>query len=201
MSRRGIHSKEELGKLIIASAIKLVEKGGLTAISSRKIAKEVNYTHGTVHKFYDNFNDVILQVNANTLDQIYTALYKAVSREKIDSKDINALANTYIEYGLNNRNRWEALYNFTYSRDKSEDLPDWYQERIEKIFTLVESRLLMHCKSSKDVKPYAQILWSSLHGIAILALSGKLDTVKVKSVKKMTENFTRVFTSGLKNLD
>lgn len=201
MSRRGIHSKEELGKLIIASAIKLVEKGGLTAISSRKIAKEVNYTHGTVHKFYDNFNDVILQVNANTLDQIYTALYKAVSREKIDSKDINALANTYIEYGLNNRNRWEALYNFTYSRDKSEDLPDWYQERIEKIFTLVESRLLMHCKSSKDVKPYAQILWSSLHGIAILALSGKLDTVKVKSVKKMTENFTRVFTNGLKNLD
>ena len=136
MSRRGIHSKEELGKLIIASAIKLVEKGGLTAISSRKIAKEVNYTHGTVHKFYDNFNDVILQVNANTLDQIYTALYKAVSREKIDSKDINALANTYIEYGLNNRNRWEALYNFTYSRDKSEDLPHWYQHHIEKIFTL-----------------------------------------------------------------
>jgi AcrR family transcriptional regulator len=201
MPRRGIHSKEELGKLIIETAIRLAESSGLESLSARKIAKEINYTHGTVHQFYDNFNDVILKVNADTLDQIYTALYKAVSREKVEAKDIYALASTYIDYGLNNRNRWKALYEFNYPREKEEELPDWYQERVEKIFTLVESRLVMYCDSPKNVKLYSQILWSSLHGIAMLALTGKLDTIKIKSVKKMTESFIKVFVEGLKTAE
>lgn len=199
MPRRGLHTKSEFENLVISTATNLIEEGGLANITTRRIAKEIGYTHGTVHQFYANFQDVILKVNATTLDQIYSALYKAVSKESIESKDIYALANAYVDYGLSNRNRWEALYAFSYSREKEEDLPDWYQERVEKIFTLLESRLLMYCSSPKDVKLYSQIIWSSLHGIALLALTGKLDTVKAKSVRKMTESFIKVFVSGLQS--
>lgn len=198
MPRRGLHSKQQLEELIIAAATELIEAEGLDAASTRRIAVKIGYTHGTVHSHYENFGDLILKINAETLNQLYKSLDKVSSKSKSDEKAIYAIAHAYVDYGLKNNNRWKALYEFNYPREDGEDLPEWYDKHVKKNFALVESRISHFCSSPAQARISAQVLWSSLHGIAILALTGKLDTVKAKSTKKLVDYFVEIYLNGLK---
>ncbi len=198
MPRRGLHSREELEELIIAAATQLIEAEGLEAASTRRIAAKIGYTHGTVHSHYENFADLILKINSDTLNQLYENLDKASSKSKSHEKAIYAIAHAYVDYGLKNNNRWKALYEFNYPREDGGDLPQWYDEQVKKIFALVESRISHFCSSPAKARISAQVLWSSLHGIAILALTGKLNTVKAKSAKTLVDHFIEIFLIGLK---
>lgn len=200
MPRRGLHSKQELEELIIAAATELIEAEGLDSASTRRIAAKIGYTHGTVHSHYENFADLVLKINADTLNQLYGCLDKASSKSKSHEKAIYAIAHAYVDYGLKNNNRWKALYEFHYPRENGEDLPQWYEEYVKKNFALVESRISHFCSSPAQAKISAQVLWSSLHGIAILALTGKLNNVKAKSTKNLVDHFIEIFLIGLKKL-
>ncbi len=200
MPRRGEHNKEELEQLIINATTNLIEQGGLEAVSTRKIAAKIGYTHGTVHQMYKNFGDLILKINAITLDQIYERLEKVSLKASSHEKALYAIAHTYVDYGLASNQRWKALYEFHYPKAEGESLPLWYEERIQKNFALVESHIAHFCSKPAQVRIYSQVLWSSLHGIAILALTGKLDTVKAKSVKALVDSFIELFIAGLKKV-
>lgn len=194
MARRSDHSKAELEKIIFEAANKLVDKDGLAGLSARKLATAIGYTPGTIYSFYENLNDLILQINGKTLEQIYSKLEKASSNTKSVNKSIKAIAESYLDYAQKNNKRWRCLYEF--SHPEKTKLPDWYQERINKIFDLLDSRLESHCKNSKN-DLQAKVLWSGLHGIAMLSLSGKLDSVKVKSTEELMNSFIDIFLKGL----
>ncbi len=200
MPRRGEHTKEELETLVINAATELLEEGGLEAISTRKIAAKIGYTHGTVHSFYKNFGDLILKINAITLERIYDKLEKVSMTSKSHEKALKGIAHAYVEYGLENNNRWQALYEFHYPKVTGENLPSWYEESIHRNFALVELHVSHFCAKPAQVRIYSQVLWSSLHGIAILSLSGKLDSVKAKSVKTLIDSFVELFIAGLKKV-
>lgn len=196
MARRSDHSKEELQKLIFDTANKLVEQEGLTGMSARKITSEIGYTPGTIYSFYENLNELTLHVNGKTLDLIYTKLEKSISKTKSTNSAIKAIAETYLSYAQKNINRFRALYEFNYTESNNQSLPDWYQEKVERNFALIDAVLNKnHCGNNEQAK----VLWAGLHGIAILSLTGKLDTVKVKSSKKLVENFLSIYLKGIKN--
>lgn len=195
MARRSDHNKEELEQMIFNAALELIETEGLIGLSARKIAAKISYTPGTIYSFYENLDELIFKINAETLEQIYEALEHCSNKSKSDTKTIRDLAKCYLTYAIDNHNRWKVLYEYAHPTGK---LPEWYQSKIDKIFSLLESKINEVCKNSKQSKTHAQILWASLHGIAILALSGRLDTVKNKSALNLVDEFCTIFLAGIK---
>ncbi|MDD9898260.1 MAG: TetR/AcrR family transcriptional regulator [Candidatus Melainabacteria bacterium] len=195
MARRSDHSKEELEKLIFDTANKLVEQDGLDAMSARKVTTAIGYSPGTIYSFYDNLDELTLAVNGKTLDLIYNKLEKAISKAKSSKQAIKAIAEAYLNYAQKNINRFRALYEFNYSQESGQSLPNWYQDKVTRIFELIDAVLNRnHCGNNEQAK----VLWAGIHGIAILSLSGKLDSVKVKSSKKLLENYLDIYLRGIK---
>lgn len=197
MARRSDHSKEELEQLILDTAIKLVEKNGLEGLSARKLATKIKYTPGTIYSFYENLNELILRVNADTLDQIYAKLGRTSTRTCAGKEALVTIAKSYISYALDNHNRWKTLYEFSYPRAKGQGLPDWYEMRIAKNFSLIETQFHALGLKGEQCRLQAKIFWSAIHGITMLAMSGKMDTVKVSSVNALVEEFCRTYIKGL----
>ena len=192
MARRSDHSKAQLEEIIFLAANKLIEENSLEGLSARKLATDIGYTAGTIYSFYENINELILKVNGKTLDLIYKKIEKASSSSKDKNKAIKAIAEAYLDYAKKHMNRFRALYEFNYG----EDLPDWYQAKVKMIFDLIEGRLTVNqCSETSEIS--AKVLWSGLHGIAILSLSGKLNNVKLKSSKQLLDSFVDIFLRGL----
>lgn len=74
MARRSDHSREEIRAMALAAAQQIVTEQGFAALNARKIASAIGYTVGTLYLVFKNLDDLFLQLNARTLDDLHAAL-------------------------------------------------------------------------------------------------------------------------------
>ena len=139
MARRNDHAKKEIREMVVSTGLNLIRNSGFSSFSTRQIAKEIGYTVGTLYNVFDNYDDIILNINAATLDDMGKFIEEGLNPKLKNAKAIKQLANLYIDFAYKNRNCWGAL--FEYNIPPELDLPEWYSKKIEKLFSIVESLL------------------------------------------------------------
>jgi len=81
-------------------------------------------------------------------------------------------------------------------------MPEWFQEKVARMFALVETGLepLAKHHSPQEISLAARALWGGVHGICILAITDKLVGAGVDSVQDLTQslmsNYLRGFMSS-----
>ncbi len=196
MARRNDHSREELKKIAVLAGKNLILNEGLGGFSARKVAKEIGYTIGTIYNIFGSHENFILHINATTLDDMYHYLSKHRKNNQQPVDIIKNLAAAYLNYARKNYNLWSALFEFNLPQDIP--LPDWYAHKIKLLFTMVEESMLpLFDGNSKKSEHAAKVLWSSIHGICQLGLTGKLDTVGAAPVKVLTDSLIDNYILGV----
>ncbi|MBI1275552.1 TetR family transcriptional regulator [bacterium] len=193
MARRSDHTREELRELALSSARAIVDEGGLGALTVRSITSRMGYTVGTLYQMFKSLDDVVLHINAVTLEELLEKLRLAE-----DGKHpIARMAHSYMDYSRAHLRRWSLL--FEHRLPEGAALPDWYQEKIDAIFTLLEQAVMKELGTTRaTARKAAQVLWAGLHGICTLSLSGKLDVAGPASAGKLADMFVGSFLTGLK---
>ena len=74
MARRSEHSLEELKALVLDAAETIVIDEGFSELKVRKIAMEIGYTVGSIYMVFANMADLIMHINARTLDALAAQL-------------------------------------------------------------------------------------------------------------------------------
>ncbi len=80
MGRRSDHSRDNLRAMILEAARAILAADGLRGLTARRIAKAIGYSPGTLYNFFTNIDELILHVNAQTLDVVYDRLSAASGR-------------------------------------------------------------------------------------------------------------------------
>lgn len=198
MARRSDHSREEIREMALAAAEKIVSKQGHAGLSARKVAGAIGYTVGTLYLVFDNLDDLILQVNGRTLDRLHDQMVKDQTRYRDPRKRLLQLGHTYIRFADEDPHRWEMI--FERRSKQGQKMPEWFQEKVARMFSLVETGLepLAKRHSRQEIAQAARALWSGVHGICILAITRKLDLAGVDSVQNLAQslmsNYLRGFT-------
>ena len=74
MARRSDHSREELREMALSAAEQIVVEQGYEGLSARKVASAIGYTVGTLYLVFENIDDLILNINARTLDRLHAKM-------------------------------------------------------------------------------------------------------------------------------
>jgi hypothetical protein len=106
------------------------------------------------------------------------------------------LGQAYIRFADEDPHRWAMVFEHRLAEDRS--LPAWYQEKVARMFAMVEQGLqpLAGRHSQDDVLQASRALWGGVHGICILALSDNLGVAGVDSVQQLTESLIRNYLKG-----
>ena len=77
-------------------------------------------------------------------------------------------------------------------------VPAWYQEKITRMFALVEEGLKPWAgkRPQREITQAAAALWGGVHGICILALTDNLGIVGVDSVQNLTQSLISNYLKG-----
>jgi len=205
MARRNDHTREELKELAIIAGQKIISAEGLSKFSTRKVAKEIGYTVGTLYNVFDDYNDIVLHINAATLDAMYEYVSENIKdinqdancSSSLHAKDIKHMASLYIGFAYENYNRWNAL--FIFNLPQGVELPDWYIDKMKTLFVLIEKPLFFLFKGNKKATEHtAKVIWASIHGICQLGITGKLDAVGAKLVQVLADDMIEHYIKGLK---
>ena len=176
MGRRTDHSREDLKELILSAAEAIIEELGAQGLTARRIADRIGYSPGTLYNLFEDLDDLIVHVNARTLDALYTACTR-IRTGNSPEETLLAYAKAYIRFTEKHWRQWALLMS-----DRSptvSELPEWYQLKASRLLSLVEATLgpLFPDDQGSERTRAALVLWASLHGISSLggvrAVAGK----------------------------
>ncbi|MDF1822574.1 MAG: WHG domain-containing protein [Alcanivoracaceae bacterium] len=187
MPRRSEHSLDEIRALALDAVEDLVASHGPTAISARKVAAQIGYTVGMLYHVFDNVDDLVLQANARLVDQLARANEAAAAGNR-PQRVIARMAHNYLSLARQAPARWQLV--FVHTMRDGRPVPDWYRQRTDRLFALVEEQLqrLAPRRRPAAAALAARTLWSSVHGICLLAVSDKLDIGGSTSAEKALDS-------------
>ena len=194
MARRSEHSQEQIKEMVLSAAEAIIIDEGVEALTVRKIALEIGYTVGSIYMVFANMQDLMMHIKGRTLDQLAVQLRQISSGDGTEQQ-VSALADAYLGFAAKNYNRWRII--FDADLQHSDELPDWYRQKIELIFAPIEvlfSR--MAPESGEDqARLAARSLWCGVHGVCVLSLNGNLGRAGVENaetaVRVLVDSFIR----------
>ncbi|MBF0195916.1 MAG: TetR/AcrR family transcriptional regulator [Magnetococcales bacterium] len=198
MARRTDHSRDELSDFILDEAQKIIEDKGVAALTARSIASAIGYSPGTLYNIFANIDEIILHLNARTMDDLQHKLLHAVQQSSSDRAKLDKMITAYIKYNKTSRQRWNLL--FEHRLPQEQTLPEWYQEQHDELLDLIATtiRTLLPDCGEKEIKHSARVLWSGLYGICSIVQANTISGVSAKSVDEMARSLVYNYISGLK---
>lgn len=197
MGRRSVHSPEELRQLILSSARTIIEKNGLPGLSAREIAKLIGYSPGTLYNIFENLDDVLLTLQINTLADVYEKMAGTPGGGTPEAT-LDALADTYLEFALENRHLWNLL--FAHQLPDGVAAPAALHNHVNNGMKIIQSALapMMPTSSDSETDAAARTLWVGVHGITAIAVTQKGPTITPNTARDHVRRLTSTYVAGLK---
>lgn len=168
-----VKSKEEIRADLILKARELLVDKGMEFLTARKLADYSGYSVGTIYNQFKSMDNLFLEENAQTLDELYDALISAEMGSDVYI-NLNKLLEKFVEFVLNNKNLWFALYNIHF-QNAVESYDVFYLRRIVRILLLLEKNLkkLFVKIPQKEREISSQVLFVTVFALSSLLTSEK----------------------------
>lgn len=196
MARRADHTHDEIRQMAIEATRGMIERDGLEKVKLRAIAREIGYAPGTLYNVFDSFDELMMRVNAQTIDALVEQL-SAVEKNG-GPAPLGELLQVYGGFARQNQNLWKAV--FDYVMNDPESTPDWYVAKINEGLLIVE-RAVTGIAGPSPQHPsadIARILWAGLHGIFSLGAEGNLRLVTQTDADGLAGLFVQLVESSLR---
>lgn len=194
MPDRNYRNKLKANTLLVAKRI--VETEGLSALQARRIAQEAGCSVGTIYNLYDGLDDLIIRVNAGTLENLGTKLAELETSDATSLADsLTDMALAYLSFALDSQAAWRAVFEHQLAKDKV--VPDWYREHQATLFSIVEKKLANVVTDSAQRKMAARALFAAVHGVVSIALDQKLGDFDYAATQAQVKFIVRSAAKGL----
>lgn len=157
--------------MVLQAAENLVAEEGAKALTMRNIALEIGYTVGSIYMVFANMSDLILHLNARTLDAMIARIDALPAQDPAPT--IEAIAEVYLTFAEQHYHCWRLI--FEHQLAQPEEPPVWYCDKIAQAFVRFEAAFgaLAETRSEAEAKQAARALWGGIHGICMLSLNCK----------------------------
>ena len=190
--------------MALDAARSIVRSGGLDALSTRKVAGAMGYTVGTLYLVYENLDALILALNEDTLSCLQQRMEAALADSPQDhdasphaqaAPQLLALARAYIAFARAEPNLWRLI--FEHRLPPGVQPPGSLRKAIEQVVGLLRAALTPLPLEPGQRDLTAQALWSAVHGLCILSITGKMQTAGSGTLEQVTEHLIETYLHGL----
>jgi AcrR family transcriptional regulator len=198
---KAVARRRKLRDALIHAAERTIEKEGLRGMKARELAYKVGCAVGAIYNVFTDLDDLIFAVNALTLEQLEKTLTlaggKSGDAQMEAIKTLGHLALAYTDYAAANRRRWRALFDHRLAEDK--EVPTWYQANLARLFIYIEEplRSLAPAMAADQRMQLARSLFSAVHGIVLIGLEEKLQSIPLATVREQVTFMVEAFARGL----
>jgi AcrR family transcriptional regulator len=182
--------RARLRDALVSAAEQAVARQGLGALRARALAEEVGCAVGAIYNVVEDLDDLVLLVNARTLTALERDLSAADDAgEAADGPNaaiarLVRMALAYLDFAAAQTPRWRTL--FEHRMPPGREVPAWYREQQQRLFAHVEELLLELQADESRVRRglLARSLFSAVHGLVVLGLEEKLQTIPLPVLRE-----------------
>ncbi len=168
--------ESELRGLIIKKALELIDKKGFDGFSLREVARELGVSHGAPYRHFADKDALISQITVEGFLILSECLQNAFVQDVSPVEQLAEMGRQYLEFALAHPDYYRLL--FDKKKYVNTECLEGDPESIagNATFEILENQIrkISPEKTPEEISADALIVWSSVHGLAMLLLSGNL---------------------------
>ncbi|GJD93813.1 hypothetical protein OCOJLMKI_1011 [Methylobacterium iners] len=188
---RGEHNRAEFTALVAGAAEDLVRRDGLRGLGMRRLAAAIGYAPNSIYNAIGDLDQVVLRVNARTLDRLHGALAASLREWAGPHENALALADAYLAFVAEDPRIWSLVFEHVVAPDVA--FPDWYAAALSRPIGLVDGALAPLIPDAEERRQAVATLWAGLHGLASLSTSSKLAVLTPEPPRNLARLLVRRF--------
>jgi AcrR family transcriptional regulator len=188
-----------LRERLLAAAREAIRAGGLQNLKARDLAASAGCAVGAIYNVFDDLDELILRVGADTLARLEQALTGATAQAPgaDPADDLARLARAYLDFARTHKLLWRAL--FEHRLSGARPVPSWFLEDQSRLFGLLDAPLAQLLPNEPPAARalMARTLFSAVHGVVSLGLEEKLAPMPAQTLDDQLDALVRAFAAGL----
>jgi AcrR family transcriptional regulator len=196
---KALERREKLRESLILAAERSINAGGLAALKTRELARDIGCANGAVYNLVADMDELTLLVGSRTLKRLDASLTAAESKgPKSPIETLVRIALAYCDFAADNTGLWRALFEHRMAPGKP--VPDWAIDEQMALFGHIYRPLatLFPKRSAQELGVTARSLFSAVHGMVLLGLEQKLIAVPIDALRNEIAVMVRAMVEGLK---
>lgn len=170
VQERKQRERAERHRLIVDSARELLEAEGWDAVTTRRLAERVEYSQPVLYSHFRGKDAILAAVAVDGFAELGAELRRARTSRRSPKAALRAAIDAYLGFAQDR----PALYEVMFVRPLdipfgAADSPAELKEAFAEIIAALEP-----LAGDRDLETFAEVVWSAVHGLAVLARGDRL---------------------------
>jgi AcrR family transcriptional regulator len=155
--------------LIVASARVLAEQEGWDAVTTRRLATEIEYSQPVIYKHFASLGALAEAVALEGFAELAAAVHQA-RVGAADADPVVVVAHAYVDWAVANPSLYDVMFvRATGLHFGAEETPPQLSEGYAELLAATST-----IAGDRDPDVLAEVLWAALHGLVLLDRGGRL---------------------------
>jgi len=187
MRKRKPYHHGNLREELLDAAIRLIAEVGPTAFTLREIARRAGVSHNAPYRHFRDKDDVIAAVATQGYRELNTAMLEAAKPETDPIRRLKSAGSAYIAFALRRPEHFTVMFDAPISRHTNPEAAEAGERAFGTLVSLVKNCQEAEQLPPGDTQELSLLAWSMVHGIAKLAITGRLPYSSRPAILKFAE--------------
>ena len=188
-----------LKQALLEASLALIRKSGAGAFTLREVARRAGVSHNAPYRHFRNKEELLAALGAEGFDRLTAAMTKAAESATGALERFHMSGRGYVEFALRYPQHFAVMFEVPWSYELYPETPAAGARAFGTLVRYVEACQTEGALPPGDAQPFALLAWSLVHGVAKLAISGRLPFRKSADVLRFTDAATAALSRGMGN--
>jgi len=174
MARHKPYHHGNLREALLEAAIRLIAEVGPTAFTLREVARRAGVSHNAPYRHFQDKDDLMAAVATQGFQELTEAMLKAVGQKSDARERLKQAGLGYVTFALRRPEHFTVMFDAPRSKKEHPEAAAAGEKAFGTLLAFVKSCQDEDALPGGDTLTFALLAWSMVHGIAKLAITGRL---------------------------
>jgi AcrR family transcriptional regulator len=189
-AKRPYH-RVNLKQSLLDAAVALIGEAGPQAFTLREVARRAGVSHNAPYRHFRDKGDLLAAVASQGFDALNQSMKKAMSKGRTAAERLRLAGRGYVQFALQSPQHILVMFETPFSADQP-TAQGAFQTLLDAIAAVQSEGEL----PEGDPHTFALVAWSGVHGLAKLAISGRIP-FDAKETLRFADYLTLVLERGM----
>jgi AcrR family transcriptional regulator len=187
MRRAKPYHHGNLREALLEAAIRLIAQVGPTAFTLREVARRAGVSHNAPYRHFRDRDDLMAAVAAQGFRELTRAMMEAAAAKSDPLDRLKCAGLGYVTFALRRPEHFTVMFDAPLAKRKHPDSAAAGEQAFATLVGFVKSCQDAGRLQSGELHHMALLAWTMVHGIAKLAITGRLSFRSNTEVLKFAE--------------
>lgn len=188
-----------LKQALLEASLDLIRAVGPDAFTLREVARRAGVSHNAPYRHFRDKEALLAALATEGFDRLTASMTKTAAAASGAVERLRASGRGYVEFAIRHPQHFAVMFEIPWRFASYPETQAAGARAFGTLVRYVEACQVEHALPAGDAMPFALLAWSMVHGVAKLAIGGRLPLSGTAGMLRFTDTATAVLWRGLSN--